>query len=37
MKSQPKVVDYILANPFGLDNIEALIAYFNKVKLQGKL
>jgi len=37
MKSQPKVADYILANPFGLDNIEALIAYFNKVKLQGKL
>jgi hypothetical protein len=37
MKSQPKVAEYILANPFGLDNIEQLIAYFNKVKLQGKL
>ncbi|MEO7214234.1 hypothetical protein [Mucilaginibacter sp.] len=37
MKSQPKVVDYIRANPFGLDNIERLIAYFYKVKLQGKL
>lgn len=35
MKSQPKVAEYIVANPFGLDNIEALIAYFNKEKAKG--
>lgn len=32
MKAQPKVVEYIKAIPFGLDNIEELIAYFNKLK-----
>jgi hypothetical protein len=37
MQAQPKVVEYIKANHYDLDNIEELIAYFYKVKAQGKL
>ncbi|OOQ62069.1 hypothetical protein BC343_03190 [Mucilaginibacter pedocola] len=32
MQASPKVADYIIGNRFGLDNIEELIAYFNKEK-----
>ncbi|TFF36692.1 hypothetical protein [Mucilaginibacter psychrotolerans] len=36
MQAQPKLVEYIKANPFGLDNIEQLITYFYKTKAEGK-